>query len=76
MSACKHKTLVLVENKNNKLRCHHCHLTISEDELGSGGCPECWETHKVKRRDFERLTHDQNGKTRYCCADCGAVVEC
>ena len=76
MSTCKHETLTLVEVKNNKLRCRHCHLTISEDELGSGDCPECLEAHQVKRSDFEKLPQPENEKTRYYCADCGMIVEC
>jgi hypothetical protein len=51
-------------------------LTISEDELGSGCCPECLEVHKIRRRDFEKLNQPDSGKTRYCCDKCGMVIEC
>ena len=75
MSSCKHEVLTLVPIKNNKLRCRHCHLIISEDELGHDCCPECLEVHKVKRRDFERIVENDN-TIRYCCEQCGAVIEC
>jgi hypothetical protein len=76
MSTCTHEVLTLVAVKGNKLRCRHCHLTISEDELGSECCPECLEAHKIRRRDFEKLEQDDSGKTRYCCAKCGMIIEC
>jgi hypothetical protein len=76
MSSCKHAVLTLVPIKDNKLRCRHCHLTIAEDELGSGGCPECLEVHKVRRRDFEKIIVSNSKTIRYCCESCGMVVEC
>ena len=76
MSHCKHEVLTLVTIKNNKLRCRHCHLTISEDELGSNCCPECLAVHKIRRRDFEKVIPEDSGTTRYCCEQCGAVIEC
>jgi len=75
MPSCKHEVLTLVPMKSNRLRCKHCHLTISEDELGSGDCPECLEVHKVKRRDFEQIAEPESPTTRYYCERCGAVVD-
>jgi rubrerythrin len=61
--------------QSNRLRCRHCHLTISEDELGSGDCPECLEAHKIKRRDFEQVVEQNNPTTRYYCERCGTIVD-
>lgn len=76
MPVCRHETLTLIVEKNNRLRCRHCHLTIDEDELGSGCCPECLEAHNIRRRDFERLNPAADGQTRYCCSACGLIVAC
>ncbi|MCK5515084.1 MAG: hypothetical protein KAJ00_11345 [Deltaproteobacteria bacterium] len=76
MSSCKHEVLTLVSIKRNKLRCRHCYLTISEDELGSDCCPECLAVHKIRRRDFEKIIPEDSGTIRYCCEQCGAVIEC
>jgi hypothetical protein len=62
--------------KSNRLRCRHCHLTISEDELGRGDCPECLEVHKIGRRDFEKISGEDKETIRYCCENCGTVIEC
>ncbi len=76
MSFCKHEVLRLVTVKRNKLQCRHCHLIISEDELGAGCCPECLEVHKLRRRDFEKIIDAESGAVRYCCEHCGAVIDC
>jgi hypothetical protein len=76
MESCKHEILTLVPAKSNKLRCRHCHLTITEDELGSNGCPECLAVYKIKRRDFEKVVASDSGTTRYCCENCGLVIDC
>ena len=76
MNNCKHDILTLVPIKNNKLRCKHCHLTISEDELGKGCCPECLHVHHVERRNFEKISTGDRETVRYCCELCGAVIEC
>ena len=76
MPPCKHEVLTLVAVKSNRLRCRHCHLTISEDELGSGDCPECLEVHRIGRRDFEKITAVDTETIRYCCERCGTVIEC
>ncbi len=76
MSSCKHEILTLVQIKNNKLRCRHCHLTISADELSNGCCPECLDVHKVRRRDFDEIVEVGKDTIRYCCERCGMVVDC
>jgi hypothetical protein len=76
MKTCKHEILRLVPQKKNRLRCRHCHLTITEDELGTGVCPECFEVHKVQRRDFEEVPAEDSGANQYCCEGCGMVIEC
>lgn len=77
MNSCKHKTLALVPLRTHKLRCRHCHLTITEEELGSGCCPECFEVTGEKRRDFETVAADGiSGTVRYCCEECGMVIDC
>ncbi|MBN1846949.1 MAG: hypothetical protein JW932_00030 [Deltaproteobacteria bacterium] len=65
----------LINQTDNKLRCRHCHLTIDETELGRGCCPECLEVHGIRRRDFETLEQENDGKVRYRCDDCGAIIE-
>jgi hypothetical protein len=76
MSTCKHEVLTLVPVKSNKLRCRYCHLTITEEELGSGCCPECLEVHKLRRRDFEKIIAADSETIRYCCERCGMLIEC
>ena len=76
MESCKHEILSLIPAPGARLRCRHCHLTITEEELGSGCCPECLEAHKVRRRDFETIPPQDSPATRYCCERCGMVVEC
>ncbi|MBN2105810.1 MAG: hypothetical protein JW832_00180 [Deltaproteobacteria bacterium] len=74
MSTCNHEILTLVPPPGAKLRCRHCHLTISEAELGDGCCPECFETSKERRRDFEKVIPAEAPAARYCCESCGMVV--
>ena len=76
MESCKHEVLRLLPGKSNKLRCRHCHLTITEEELGSDCCPECFDVHKVRRSDFEKISTADSETIRYCCEDCGLVIEC
>ena len=28
------------------------------------------------RGDFEKIDQEDSGKTRYCCAQCGIIIEC
>ena len=74
MSHCNHQRLVLLNQQDKKLRCRHCHLTIDEEELADGHCPECYDAYGVKRRDFEQLEPEGDGKVRYRCEECGAII--
>jgi len=76
MPRCRHHNLVLIAPNNNKMRCRDCHLTIDEEELACGYCPECYETQGVKRCDFEALGLEDDGKVRYCCEKFGAIITC
>jgi len=76
MDSCKHEVLRLVADTNRKVRCRHCHLVITEAELGDNCCPECREVHKVSRSDFETILPDENKTVRYCCERCGAIIDC
>ena len=74
MSTCKHEILTLVPPPSARLRCRHCHLTISEQEIGDGCCPECLEAGKIKRRDFEKLESPKSSTVRYRCETCGMII--
>lgn len=76
MESCKHEVLTMVAAKSSRVRCRHCHLTITEEELGSSCCPECLEVYKVRRKDFEKISTPGSESIRYCCESCGLVVEC
>lgn len=75
MNDCKHSNLELISGGKEKVRCKHCHLTISVDELAGGCCPECFESTGRRRYDFEPVEDTDSGTTRYRCEDCGAVIE-
>ena len=75
MSSCSHKTLILLAEKGEKLRCTKCHLVLSADELKGGFCPECYEVSGVKCRDFEPVVSREDEVTRYRCEDCGIMIE-
>jgi predicted RNA-binding Zn-ribbon protein involved in translation (DUF1610 family) len=73
MNACHHKKLVLLPGPRQRLRCRHCHLTISADELGDGHCPECFERSGYRRNDFEAVPAE-TVSTKYRCETCGALI--
>jgi len=75
MTPCRHQELVLVNKQGKKLRCHRCHLTIDEKELGEGYCPECLETQGVRHRDFEELEPEDDETILYRCEDCGILIQ-
>jgi protein-arginine kinase activator protein McsA len=75
MAACKHQQLVLVRDTDARVRCRHCHLTIKAAELVSGYCPECFETSRTRRYDFEDLGPVDPGRVRYRCEECGGMIE-
>lgn len=74
MSECLHKNLVLIMERSDKVRCKHCHLTISQEELGSNYCPECYESSGKKNYDFEEVGANSSAKTQYRCEDCGVII--
>ena len=75
MSGCSHAVLTLMPPAGARLRCRHCHLTITAQELGSGCCPECLEALNVQRRDFEDVPDADADRTRYRCEACGMVLD-
>ncbi len=75
MPACKHEVLTLMPLPEARVRCRHCHLTISAQELGSGCCPECLEVYGLRRSDFEEVRADSEGRTRYRCDACGLILD-
>lgn len=74
MTQCNHKNLTLIPPQTGKLRCCQCHLTIDPEELNKDYCPECYESRGMKQYDFEKLEPEDDGKTRYRCEDCGAII--
>ena len=75
MPQCSHKTLTLLKERRDRLRCKKCHLIISADELGSRCCPECYAVNGERRYDFEEIAPKGDELTRYRCDECGAVIE-
>lgn len=65
----------MLPHSEKKFRCRHCDLTIDQEELADGHCPECYETYGIKRRDFEPLEPEGESKVRYGCERCGAIIE-
>jgi uncharacterized Zn finger protein len=64
-----------MKKAGERLRCRHCHLTIDEDELGNGSCPECLEARGVRHRDFEKIEPEEDDTVLYRCEDCGALIK-
>jgi Zn finger protein HypA/HybF involved in hydrogenase expression len=75
MTDCTHNTLELLPEKKSRLRCRHCHLTITAAELGGSYCPECFEIHSQKRYDFDKIKTKESGPARYRCEACGVIIE-
>lgn len=73
MTACKHASLELIPERKSTMRCKHCHLTMSADDLGDGYCPECFDSTGVKRYDFELISSGAT-VTRYRCEECGVII--
>jgi hypothetical protein len=74
MASCKHSTLELIPERKSTVRCKHCHLTMSADDLGDGYCPECFDSGGVKRYDFESLSNTGGNPVRYRCEECGVII--
>ena len=75
MSSCNHSALELLPERRKRLRCRYCHLTIAEEEIGDGFCPECFANSGSKRYDFEELVATGDSIARYRCEQCGAIVK-
>ncbi len=75
MNSCRHLNLVLLAERKNVLRCRHCHLTINADELSERYCPECFQVKGRRNYDFDEVKREDEGKIRYRCEDCGAIIE-
>ena len=74
MASCNHSTLELLPERKTTLRCRHCHLTISGEELGEGFCPECFDASGSKRYEFERIEGGEAAGARYRCEECGLII--
>ncbi len=72
---CDHKNLLLLAARPDKLRCRHCHLTLTADELGNSHCPECFEATGKRRYAFEPVAAPVDQAARYRCEDCGIFIE-
>jgi hypothetical protein len=75
MSQCSHKTLTLLQERGERLRCKRCHLVISAKELAGGCCPECYAEGGERHYDFEPVAAKEEEITKYRCEQCGAVIE-
>lgn len=73
--SCDHRQLELLPSEKPRLRCRHCHLTIAEEEIGDGHCPECFETEGVRRYDFDEVASGDDHPARYRCEACGVIIE-
>jgi predicted RNA-binding Zn-ribbon protein involved in translation (DUF1610 family) len=74
MASCKHSALELIPERKKTVRCKHCHLTMSADELGDGYCPECFDGSGEKRYEFEALSNPGGNVVRYRCEECGVII--
>ncbi len=61
--------------RSEKLRCEVCHLTLTEEELNGGYCPECYETTGRKNKEFSKVTLNQENFSQYRCEDCGTTIK-
>lgn len=74
MDVCGHAHLtLLMPEQQTRLRCRHCRLTIAEEEVAGGPCPECLEGGE-RRADFERIEVSTADTARVRCEDCGLVT--
>lgn len=72
MSQCNHEQIVVITESAKRLRCRHCHLTIKEEDLTDGTCPECYETEGRRHTDFEEVFTNDAAEIRYRCEICNA----
>lgn len=73
MDSCPHANIILVPKDTGRLRCRHCHLTLKEEELSNGYCPECLAVSGHKRADFEKIESKED-IVQYRCEECGALL--
>lgn len=74
MTDCPHTEIVLIPPATGRVRCRHCHLTITAEDLAGGYCPECFEVSGQKRYDFDDVSEKTDGKARYRCETCGVML--
>jgi len=76
-STCLHQKISFIRpDTKQRFQCQHCHLTITEEELGKNFCPECFEKTGKKHYDFESVTSHLTNNVRYRCESCGIIIEC
>jgi hypothetical protein len=73
MNACPHRQLVLVRETHTRLRCRHCHLTLTAADLAGRYCPACFATTHTKRYDFDEVRLADSGRVSYRCEACGRL---
>jgi hypothetical protein len=74
MGECNHRLLELLPEKEDRVRCRHCHLTISRAELQGSYCPECFDRSGARHYDFDEVNEDKASASRYRCEQCGVIV--
>jgi hypothetical protein len=74
MTFCKHSTLELIPERKSTVRCKHCHLTLSAEDLGDSYCPECFDRLGAKHYEFESVSAADGKVVRYRCEECGAII--
>jgi len=74
MIGCRHSSLELLPEKEKRMRCRRCHLTIARTELQGGHCPECYETSGMKYYEWDEVEDAKGVNPCYRCEQCGAIV--
>ena len=75
MASCAHTNLTRLPEPEKRLRCRHCHLSMTANDLEQDYCPECFEINGEKRYDFETLDAETSASVKYRCEDCGVIIE-
>jgi rubrerythrin len=75
MTSCAHTTLELLPEPKGRLRCRHCHLTITRDDLKDGYCPECFDGSGEKRYEFAEIAAERTEVAHYRCEECGVIIK-
>jgi len=71
---CRHPILEALPPESRRLRCKVCHLTIRQEDLRGGPCPECYEARGKRNYEFETLPAPNTAIVRYRCDACGFLV--